>query len=110
MVSEGSALTPMVASYFLKDNQVLLGLRKQTEWELGKNLIAGIGGKIGDIPGLENETPERALEREAQEEIGVLPTSYHNAGQVTFLFPNKPKWNQKVNLYIVDEWEGEPTE
>ena len=110
MAAGESALTPMVVGYCLRDGEVLLGLRKQTEWGLGKNLIAGIGGKVGDLPGLERETPDEALEREVREEIGVVPTSYRKVGQVTFLFPSKPKWNQLVDVYIIDEWNGEPVE
>lgn len=103
-------LTPMVVGYLLRDGEVLLGLRKQTAWKMGKYLISGIGGKVGDLPGLEHETPDEALIREFQEEIGVTPTNYHRVGQVTFLFPSKPKWNQRVDVYMVEEWEGQPIE
>ena len=110
MVNAEPGLTPMVVGYFLKDDKVLLGLRKLTEWGLGKNLLSGIGGKVGDLPGLEDETLDEALEREVKEEVGVTVTSYHSVGEVTFLFPSKPKWNQRVHVYIVDGWEGEPME
>src|SRR5258708_25626340 len=107
MADAESVLTPMVAGYFMQGDKVLLGLRKQTEWGLGKNLIAGIGGKVGDRPEIENETNDEALVREAQEEIAVTPESFRVVGQVTFLFPNKPKWNQRVDVYIIDQWAGE---
>ncbi|HVI69538.1 MAG TPA: 8-oxo-dGTP diphosphatase [Magnetospirillaceae bacterium] len=101
-------LTPMVVGYLVHSNQILLGRRKQTSTGLGQGILSGIGGKVGDLEGLESETAEQALVREIQEEIGVTATSYRHVGQITFLFPNKPKWNQLVEVYIVDEWSGEP--
>lgn len=109
-MEKAERLTPMVVGYMVREGQVLLGLRKQTAWDMGKHLVSGIGGKIGDMPGLERETPDEALIREFQEEIGVTPTEYHEAGQVVFLFPSKPKWNQHVGIYLVEEWQGQPIE
>jgi len=100
----------MVVGYYLKGDQVLLGLRKETEWGIGKDLLAGIGGKVGDLPGLEDETEDEAFIRESQEEINVTPLKFRGIGYATFLFPAKPKWNQRVRIYLVDAWEGEPTE
>lgn len=105
-----SKLTPMVDGYVLEDDKVLLGLRKQTEWGLGKNLIAGIGGKVGDRPEIANETHDKALEREFEEEIGATPELYHRAGQIICLYPHKPEWNQKIAVYIIDRLAGEPVE
>lgn len=102
--------TKTIVGYFVRGNEVLLGLRKHTETGLGQNLIAGIGGKVGDLPGLEHETPEEAFVREVREEIGVAPTSYSHAGRVIYLIPHKPKWSQEVTIFLVDEWEGEPQE
>lgn len=105
------SLRKMVVCYLLSgDGKVLLGLRKQVSLGLGQNLIAGIGGKVGDLPGLENETAEEALKREVQEEIGVDVKSYSLVGQVTFLFPAKPKWNQIVDVFIITAWSGKPNE
>jgi 8-oxo-dGTP diphosphatase len=100
----------MVVGYIIKNGQVLLGLRKKVSWGLGENLVSGIGGKIGDIPGLENESNEEALIREFEEEIGVTPINFKHMGKVTFVFPNKSKWNQIVEIYTILEWLGEPTE
>lgn len=102
--------TPAVVCYLVKDNEVILGLRKKVSLGLGENLIAGIGGKIGDEEGLEDETPEEALKREVKEEIKVEITKFRKMGRVKFIFPHKPKWNQDVLVYVVDEWEGEPKE
>lgn len=102
--------TRTVVGYFVQGDKVLLGLRKHTDG-LGQNLIAGIGGKVGDLTGLEHETPKQAFEREVREEIGnVELVRYHVAGEVDYLIPHKPKWSQKVTIFLVDEWEGEPQE
>lgn len=77
---------------------------------LGENLIAGIGGKVGDNPEIQNETSKDALVRECREEIGISIKTFEEMGQVRFIFPHKPKWNQVVKVYIVSEWEGTPQE
>jgi 8-oxo-dGTP diphosphatase len=100
----------MVVGYIIKNDQVLLGLRKKVSWGLGDNLVSGIGGKIGDIPGLENETKKEALVREFEEEIKVTPTKFEEMGVVKFVFPHKPKWNSLVYVYRITEWSEEPVE
>lgn len=101
---------PAVVGYLIKDEFILLGLRKKVSFGLGQNLIAGIGGKVADIEGLESETSEEALAREIKEEIGVSITKYEKVGEVTYMYPHKEKWNQSVDIYLITEWEGEPTE
>ena len=103
-------LTSAVVCYLVKKGKVILGLRKRVSFGLGENLISGIGGKVGDVPGLENETFEEALFREVKEEINVEITSYKKVGEIKFLFPNKTKWNQFVIAYLVFDWIGEPQE
>ena len=103
-------LTRTVVGYFIRADEVLLGLRKHTETGLGQNIIAGIGGKVGDLAGLEHETPEEAMAREAQEEIGITPTAYTAFGNVIYLIPHKPKWSQQVTIFLIEAWTGEPKE
>ena len=103
-------LTRTVVCYLVKGNKVTGGLRKKVSLGLGKNLFSGIGGKVGDIPGLENETYEEALAREVKEEVGVKIKEYKQFGEVIFIFPFKEKWSQTVVAYIVTDWEGELVE
>lgn len=110
LLKSGIVFTPAVVGYLVKDSKVLLGLRKRVSLGLGKDLIAGLGGKIGDILGLEAETADQALERELLEEVNVVIKAYRKVGRVRFIFPHKPKWNQDVVVYLVDAWEGVPQE
>lgn len=99
------AFIPAVVGYLVKDNQVLLGLRKKVSLGLGNQLISGIGGKLE-----EGETEKEALKRELLEEIGVEIKDFKFMGRVKFIFPNKPKWNQEVSAFIITRWQGKPTE
>lgn len=94
-----------VVGYLIKDENLILGLRKKVSNGLGENLISGIGGKVE-----KGEKDEEALIREIDEEICVKVLEYRDMGRVRFLFPHKPSWNQDVKIYIADEWDGEPTE
>ena len=103
-------LVKSVVGYAIRDGKVLLGLRKKVSNGLGLNLIAGIGGKVGDQPEFADETDYQAMAREMEEERGLVITKFHKAGTVIFLFPNKPSWSQTVTIFVIDEWEGEPQE
>ena len=103
-------LTQAVVCYPTKDDKVLLGIRKSSSTDLGLNLIAGFGGKVGDHEEFAKESIEDALIRELKEELNITLTSYTHRGSVTFLFPNKPKWSMQTQIYVTSEWEGEPTE
>lgn len=109
-LKQGVVFVPAVVCYFKKGNKVLLGLRKKVSLGLGENLIAGIGGKVGDHPEFQNETPEEALIREVQEEIGVTVKSFIKMGRVRFIYPDRPKWQQDVQVYVVEDWDGVPQE
>lgn len=97
--------TPAVVGFFIKEDTVLLGLRKKTSTGLGDQLISGVGGKLE-----EGETAEDALKREFKEEIDSEVISFREMGTVTFWWSDKPKWNQHVTIYLIDTWVGEPHE
>ncbi len=105
--------TPAVVGYLRNGGQVLLGARKKVSHGLGENLIAGVGGKVGDSPEIKNETTEEAMDREAREEIKVKVLEKQDMGRVRFIFAHKPpdsKWHQDVKIYSITKWEGTPAE
>ena len=67
---------PAVVAFLVKDDQVLLIERKKVTLNLGKNLISGVGGKIGDSEPFKNESADEALVRELNEELELTPTKY----------------------------------
>lgn len=85
-----------VVALFLRDGKVLANSRKTDHEDLGLP-----GGKID--PG---ESPETALIRELDEEIGVVPTNFEvifeDLDRVEGLTP-KP-----CRTYLVSAWDGEP--
>jgi len=68
----------------------------------------GVGGKIDFEKGDKNII-DTAI-RETKEEIGVLALNPEKAGILHFKFPYKPGWDQDVHLFLVKNWQGEPTE
>lgn len=105
--------TRAVVGFLRDDTRICLGVRKMVSSGLGENLIAGIGGKVGDSPEIQNETLDRAMDREANEEIGIRVLEKQERGRVRFIFSHKPsdsKWNQDVTIYSITKWEGTPFE
>ena len=88
----------------VKDDKVLLAMKKRG---FGVGKWNGIGGKVQD-----GETIEIAAAREIQEEIEVLvdPAKMENIGNIEFYFKDNPGWNQKMHIFMVKNWKGEPQE
>ncbi len=84
--------------------QVLLGFKKRG---FGQGKFTGIGGKVE--PG---ERVIAAALRELGEEIGVAlsEAQLKPMGVITFHFPAKPAWDQKVHIFLVRNWESAPCE
>lgn len=90
-------------SLLKKDNKILLGMKKRG---FGEGKYNGVGGKLK-----ENETPEIAMIRETQEEINVTPTKYEKVGLIELdEYYKGKKENVVFNLYMIYEWDGEPSE
>lgn len=94
----------LTLSLLFKDNQILLAMKKRG---FGDGKWNGYGGKVE-----ENETIEEAAIREIQEEGNVIvqKEDLESFGFIDFYFKDKPEWNQKVHLFKVTNWEGDPEE
>jgi len=88
--------------FLLKDNQILLAMKKRG---FGQGRWNGVGGKPK-----ENEDILETAIRETQEEIGVIPKNISHVATLDFYFQNKSEWNQQVLVFITNEWEGDPSE
>ncbi len=97
--------TQAVVGFLMRGDEVLLGLRKKVSNNLGQDNYAGIGGKVE-----KDEDLDGCLVREVEEEIGVVVSEYKSVGNVRFINPHNPKWNMRVEIYVVTEWEGKPIE
>jgi 8-oxo-dGTP diphosphatase len=83
---------------------VLLGYKKAG---FGSGKYTGFGGKV-EV----GETPVEAAARELVEETGlwVPPENLGHVGDLTFIFPARPSWSQRVHVFLATSWEGEPAE
>lgn len=98
-------LRKVTLCFLLKDNQILLAMKKRG---FGMGRWNGVGGKPQ-----EGESILDTAKREAFEEIGVNIKSLEHVATLNFLFPDTPEdknWNQQVIVYFVRDWEGEPVE
>ncbi len=82
--------------------EICLAMKKRG---FGTGRYNGVGGKVET-----GEQIEDAVRREAQEEIGISAQEIHKVGELTFIFPHEPKFDQFVHVYLTTEWEGELTE
>lgn len=86
----------------VQNSKICLGIKKR---KFGKDKYNGFGGKQK-----ENETLEQTALRELTEETGVIAKKYQKVGEMTYVFPANPEWNQLVHIYLITSWEGEPKE
>ena len=90
--------------FLVKDNQVLLCLKKKESF--GHGYLVGPGGKI-EV----GETSEQCVVRETREEIKVAPKYPEKSGTIIFnYFHGGIPEIQEVDFYIARDWEGEPAE
>jgi len=92
----------MTLALLVRDAKICLGIKKR---KFGKDKYNGFGGK--QEPG---ETIEQTMIRELNEELCVKPTTYQKVGEMTYIFPATPEYDQMVHIYIVTAWEGLPKE
>jgi len=89
-------------SYCLKENEILLGMKKRG---FGAGKWNGFGGKVK-----ESEKIKSAAAREMFEESGlqVKETALYQVGIIQFYFESEPIFESHV--FLVKEWDGEPKE
>lgn len=83
---------------FIKDDKILLGLKKRG---FGVNKYNGFGGKLKA-----NETIEEAAVREAIEESGLKPITFEKRAIIDF----SQSYPLRMHLFVCTEWEGEVEE
>lgn len=88
--------------FLLKDNQILLAMKKRG-FGIGK--WNGVGGKSKD----EENIFDTAV-RETQEEINVIPLNISQVATLNFYFKNKSEWDQQVLVFTTHEWKEDPSE
>ena len=89
--------------FLIEDDKILLALKKRG---FGVGKWNGVGGKPK-----QGESIDKAAIRECQEEISVTPEDLSKAAELTFYFPKtKPEWDQKVTVYLCNQWQGSPKE
>jgi ADP-ribose pyrophosphatase YjhB (NUDIX family) len=88
----------------LKDGGVWLAMKKRG---FAAGRWNGYGGKQN-----EGETVEEAAIRETFEEsrLKIDIEKIMKVAVIDFFFSLKPEWDQRVHVYVVTEWQGEPVE
>lgn len=71
----------------------------------GEGRWNGYGGKIEG-----NETLEENVIREMQEECGITPIKFEKRGVLYFEFQEMPEQIYEVNVFAIDEYQGELVE
>ncbi len=97
-------MTERTICFLLSDSEIFLGKKIKG---FGEGKINGYGGKLE-----KGETPEDAAIRELEEEAGVYAHSedLDKRAIIDFYFPFKTDFSQKVHVYFLRKWSGEPQE
>ncbi len=87
-----------------KDGEILLAMKKR---RFGADKWNGVGGKVD-----EGESIKQSAIREIKEEIcvDVEESALKGMGVMDFFFENKDDWNQRVHIFLIESWQGEPCE
>jgi ADP-ribose pyrophosphatase YjhB (NUDIX family) len=89
--------------FLRRGDEILLAMKKRG---FGAGRYNGVGGKIEA-----DETIDKALIRECQEEIEVTPAHYWKVAEHDFVQNTGEKpWRMYVHAYLCDKWEGDPVE
>lgn len=86
-----------------KIDKICLAMKKRG---FGAGRWNGVGGKIEEKDG----SIEKAVIREAFEEIAVKIKKFSKVAKIDFTFPHKKEFDQVVHVYLAKAWVGEPKE
>lgn len=91
-------------TFLVREEQVCLPMKKRG---FGANRHNGYGGKQES-----DESIPSAAVRELYEEstVHVQERDLQKRAEIEFTFPEKPEWDQRVHVYIVQQWIGQPQE
>lgn len=100
-------MRPVTLVYCLRDDSVLLGMKKRG---FGTGKLNGYGGKVGA-----DECITAAAVRELEEEAGITANQVdlEKVAEIDFYFadvPEEKNWNQTVHVFFLRKWHGEPHE
>lgn len=96
-MSDSKILTTLC--YIEQDDKYLMLHRTAKQNDINEGKWIGVGGHFK-----EGESPEECLLREVKEETGLVLTSYHLRGVITFL---QEGWGHEyMFLYTADSYEG----
>ena len=90
--------------FLIRGDEILLAMKKRG---FGVNKFNGVGGKVKD-----GESLQKAALREIEEEIGVScgAEDLELVGFLDFYYQSKPNWDQRVHIFFIRNWQGEPVE
>ena len=85
---------------FLKDNEIMLALKKRG---FGEGKYNGVGGKLE-----KGETLEHGMIRECVEEIGATPTEFEKVGYIEFdEYYKGERTKLAFHLFFITKWDGD---
>ena len=90
--------------FLVKEGKVLLAMKKRG---FGTGKWNGVGGKVEM-----GENVRASAAREIGEEVGVTvqENALEYAANLDFSFVEKAEWDQRVSVFLIRRWEGEPQE
>ena len=97
--------TERTICFLLRDGKILLPMKKRG---FGAGNYNGYGGKKDPVDNTIDETAIRELWEEAR--LTARAEHLDRRAVIDFHFPAKPEFNQRVHVYFLEQWEGEPVE
>lgn len=97
------SLPRVTIAFVIKNNKVLLGMKKRG---FGEGKWNGSGGKAK-----EGEKIEEVMRREMEEEFVITPTNFEKVAEITFIEPSIPGegiW--MAHVFLIRKWIGKVAE